>query len=122
MRAYREKTAVRNGCVSEVLCNDPKHPKGWEKTISEWGVYQNGGYWGTPVGWYIVAMRKTDPAAATEMARDYIQFLRKTPRADGTSEAWEWFNPDTGRAANPLYMATVGLPYGCFRVSALLRN
>jgi hypothetical protein len=122
LRAYHEKSAVREGCVSNVLINDPKNPAGWQDTISKFGVYQNGGYWGTPVGWYLVAMRHADPASAARMARDYVAFLRNHSRADGTAESWEWFNPDTGRNANPLYVATVGLPYGVLRVSGLVEN
>ena len=120
VRAYREKSAVREGCVRNLLSNDPENPNGWQKTVSPLGTYQNGGYWGTPVGWYLVAMYRSDESAAIEMARDYIEFLRKHRRADGLAESWEWFNPDTGKTANPLYVATVGLPYGCLRVSGLL--
>ena len=97
VRGYREKTAVREGCVRSVLSNDAANPNGWQKTVSAPGVYQNGGYWGTPVGWYLVAMHKYDQAAAAGMARDYIEFLRNHRRADGLPESWEWFNPDTGR-------------------------
>jgi hypothetical protein len=122
VRAYREKTAVRNGCVSEVLSNDAKNPKGWQMSVSAWGEYQNGGHWGTPVGWYLVAMRKTNEQAAADMARDYIEFLRKNRNSDGTSKAWEWFNPDTGKTANPYYAATVVLPYGCLRTAGLLKG
>ncbi len=120
VRAYREKTAVREGCVRSLLSNDSENPNGWQKTVVPLGVYQNGGYWGTPVGWYLVAMHKFNEPAATEMARDYIGFLRKNRRQDGLSQSWEWFNPDTGKTANPLYVATVGLPYGCLRVSGLI--
>lgn len=122
VRAYREKSAVREGCVRSLLSNDPNHFNGWQKTVSGLGEYQNGGYWGTPVGWYLVAMYKTDPRAAADMARDYIGLLRKNRNADGTSKAWEWFNPDTGKTSNPLYVATVALPYGCLRATGLLRG
>jgi hypothetical protein len=120
VRAYREKTAVREGCVRSVLTNDAANPNGWQKTLSPLGVYQNGGYWGTPVGWYLVAMHKFDEATAAEMARDYIGFLKKYRRPDGVPQSWEWFNPDTGKSANPLYVATIALPYGCLRVSRLV--
>jgi hypothetical protein len=122
VRAYREKTAVRNGWVSQLLWNDAMNPKGWQMSVSPWGEYQNGAYWGTPVGWYLVAMRKADEQASADMARDYIEFLRKNRDFAGTSKAWEWFNPDTGKSANPLYAATVVLPYGCLRSAGLLRR
>lgn len=115
VRAYREKTTVRDGCVKQVTSS-----KGWQMSISSLGTYQNGGYWGTPVGWYLVAMNEFDEAATAEMALDYIGFLRRYRRPDGISQSWEWFNPDTGETANPLYVATVALPYGCLRVSGLI--
>jgi ADP-ribose pyrophosphatase YjhB (NUDIX family) len=122
VRAYREKTAVRSGCVRHLLSNDAQNRNGWQKTISALGEYQNGGFWGTPVGWYLVAMRQSDEGAAAAMAHDYIEFLRKNRRPDGVSQAWEWFNPDTGKNVNPLYVATVALPYGCLRAARLLRQ
>lgn len=122
VRAYREKTAVRRGCVRHLLSNDSQNRNGWQKTVSALGEYQNGGYWGTPVGWYLIAMHHSDEAAAADMARDYIDFLRKNRRPDGLSQAWEWFNPDTGKTVNPLYVATVALPYGCLRASGMLQR
>jgi hypothetical protein len=118
VRAYREKTAVRQGCVRHILTTDPHG--GWEKSLSKPGEYQNGGYWGTASGWYIAAMQRTDPQAAAAMAQDYIGFLRMNLRKDGMTEAWEWFNPDTGKTANPLYAATVALPYICLKEAGLL--
>jgi len=110
VRAYREQTAVRDGCVRHILTTDRVNGGGWEG-IGRVGVYQNGGYWGTPVGWYLTAIERVDRAAARDMAADYIRFLRSNLRPDGTAEAWEWFNPDTGRRVNPLYAATVALPW-----------
>jgi hypothetical protein len=75
---------------------------------------------GNAVGWYLVAMHNHDRAAAAAMARDYIGFLRNHHRPDGLAESWEWFNPDTGRNANPLYVATIDLPYGCLCESGLI--
>jgi hypothetical protein len=111
VRAYREKTAVREGCVRHILTTDNKNGGGWEISISPVGVYQNGGYWGAASGWYIAAMSVADRDAAASMARDFVAFLRTHKRPDGLPEAWEWFNPDAGRNANPLYVATVALPY-----------
>jgi len=34
VRGYREKTAVREGCVRSVLSNDTANPNGWQKTVS----------------------------------------------------------------------------------------
>ncbi len=120
VRAFRERTAVRNGWVRHVLTTDPKNGGGWEVSIAAKGTYQNGGYWGVPVGWYVAAIASVDRAAAGGMARDFIRSLRAHARPDGTTDAWEWMNPDTGQSSNPLYAATVALPYLCLKSSGLL--
>jgi hypothetical protein len=110
-RGFRERTAVRDGCVRHILTTDPVNGGGWQSCRARLGEYQNGGYWGTPAGWYIATVARVDRGAAVAMAGDYIRFLRGHTRPDGAAEAWEWFNPDTGRRANPLYVATVALPW-----------
>jgi hypothetical protein len=114
VRAYRDRTAVREGCVRHILTTDQTNHGAWQKSLAAPGTYQNGGYWGTPSGWYIAAIHRVDPQAARDMAREYVHFLR-------TSEAWEWFNPDTGKHSNPLYVATVALPYISLVRAGLLR-
>jgi hypothetical protein len=121
VRAFRERTAVREGCVRQLLTTDPLNKGGWQISVNPVGEYQNGGYWGTPAGWYIAAMHRTDATAAAQMAREYVIFLRSHRRPDGRSEAWEWFNPDTKRSANPLYVATVVLPYLSLGQAGLLQ-
>jgi hypothetical protein len=54
------------------------------------------------------------------MARDFVQFLRNHMRPDGMTQAWEWFNPDTGENNNPLYVATIALPYIVLKNAGLL--
>jgi hypothetical protein len=120
--AYRAKTAVRAGLVRHILTTDSTNSGLWQKCIAEAGTYQNGGYWGTPSGWYIAAMHLTDPAAARGMAQDFVAFLRQNVRPDGMSQAWEWMNPETGQRSNPLYVATVALPYISLAQAGLLRR
>jgi hypothetical protein len=110
-RAYLEKTAFREGCVRQILTTDRAFQGGWRISISKPGDYQNGGYWGTPTGWAIAAVALVDRPAAARLAGDFAGFLRSHARPDGLAEAWEWFNPDTGKNSNPLYVATVALPY-----------
>ncbi len=120
VRAFREKTAVRKGCVRQILTVDPVNHGAWQRSVVKVGTYQNGGYWGTPVGWYISAMHTVAPKAAAEMAMDYVQFLRNNMRPDGMTTAWEWFKPDTGEDANPLYVASIALPYIVLKNAGLL--
>ena len=65
-------------------------------------------------------MHLTDPAAARDMARDLVRTLRSWLRDDGTTRAWEWSNPDTGRTANELYAASVALPWITLKNAGLL--
>jgi len=119
VRAFREKTAVKQGCVRQILTSDPTNNGFWQNSVCTQGEYQNGGYWGTPAGWYITAMAKVDRRAAADMAADYIRFLREHIRPDGITEAWEWL-ADNGQSANPLYVATVALPYCSLKEAGLL--
>jgi hypothetical protein len=120
VRSFREHTEVKNGCVSEVLQHDPLNPNGWQKSVCKFGEYQNGGYWGTGTGFYLVALSKVDPAAAKAMAAEYVKFLRDNVRPDGMTQAWEWFNPDTKQYVHPLYCASIALPYCQLKEAGLL--
>ncbi len=122
VRAFREKTGVRHGCVRQILTTDKLNQGGWQMSIAKTGTYQNGGYWGTPTGWTIAAIATVDPAAASEMARDFVRFWRAHMRPDGMTEAWEWSNPDTGESNNPLYVATIALPYLSLKEAGLLNK
>jgi len=122
LRSYREHTEVLGGCVSEVLQHDPKNPNGWQHSATPFGVYQNGGFWGTGTGWYVAALEKIDPAAARAMAAEYVNFLRSNMRSDGTTTAWEWFNPNTNTYTHQSYVATVALPYGTWSRAGLLAS
>jgi len=121
VRAFRDKTAVRDGCVRQILTTDPTNHGGWQCSIVKPGTYQNGGYWGVPVGWYITAIKRVNHPAAVELAQAYIEFLKDNRRPNGMAEAWEWFNPETGKHNNPLYVATVALPYLSLREAGLLK-
>ncbi len=67
-------------------------------------------------------MHRTDPAAARAMAAEFVGFLRKHMRPDGITEAWEWMNPDTDKRNNPLYAASVVLPYVSLKQAGLIAD
>jgi hypothetical protein len=121
-RSWREKTGVRAGCVRQILTSDTLNQGGWQISIAKTGTYQNGGYWGTPSGWAIAAIATIDPSAAAGMARDFVRYWQAHMRPDGTTEAWEWSNPDTGESNNPLYVATIALPYLSLKEAGLLNE
>ncbi len=121
-RAFRDKTGVRAGCVRQILTTDTLNQGGWQVSIAKTGTYQNGGYWGTPSGWTIAAIASVDPQAAAEMAGDFVRYWRSHLRPDGMTEAWEWSDPDTGECNNPLYVATIALPYLSLMEAGLLNK
>jgi hypothetical protein len=121
-RAFRDKTGVRAGCVRQIPTTDTLNQGGWQISIAKTGTYQNGGYWGTPSGWTIAAIATVDPAAAAEMAGDFVRYWRSHMRPDGMTEAWEWSNPDTGESNNPLYVATIALSYLSLKEAGLLNK
>jgi hypothetical protein len=122
LRGYRDHSLVRDGCVSEVLQHDPANPKGWQNCVVPFGTYQNGAYWPAGTGWYVMALNTIDPSAARAMAKDYVEFIRANQLKDGTSQAWEWFNPGAHHYEHPQYMASIAFAYGLWNRAGLLGN
>jgi hypothetical protein len=104
---YRQGGTVLDGQVRH-LPPDGAWGGFWEQCVATPGTYQNGAFWGTPSGWYIAALWKVDRAAAQEMLSQFLAHLSAN-RAKGAP--WECFNPAKRHYQNPLYCATVGLPY-----------
>lgn len=77
----------------------------WESAKSGPDSYQNGGYWATPTGWFVAALRKTDRKAGDEVLAAFVKHMR----AKGAP--YEWINPKTNTYANPNYGSSAGLVY-----------
>jgi hypothetical protein len=67
------------------------------------GTYQNGAYWGTPVGWLVVALQRVDPALARQTAIDMVGFYR-------TIGPYEASNAALGYLAVGQYVASATTP------------
>jgi hypothetical protein len=78
----------------------------WESALSGPDHYQNGGYWGTPTGWLIVALRRVNASAGDRLLAEYVAHLR-AHRDEGAP--WEWINPALNLRANPRYGSSAGL-------------
>ncbi len=65
---------VEKGQIRHVLT-----PEIWEATFAyrPSGVYQNGGYWATPLAWYIPAMAKRNPELASQTLKDCLEDFRE---------------------------------------------
>lgn len=107
---------VRDGQV-RALPPDGPHGGFWEQSLAPAGHYQNGGFWGTMSGWLIVALAKVDPAAALGVLRDLVAHVA-AHQHEGAP--WEWINPSTGLRRNPLYCASVALPYATLARAGLI--
>lgn len=70
------------------------------------GTYQNGGYWGTPAGWFIYAVAQQDGALAGRLFHDLVADYR----ARGIHE---WVNKDVTRLPN--YVASATNPLAAVR-------
>ena len=66
-------------------------------------AYQNGGFWGTPSGWVLPAVARTQPALARQMVRDAVTDARR----NGLNE-WKNSAFSTGYAAGELTVPTGG--------------
>jgi len=84
----------------------------WETCKATPGTYQNGGFWGVPVGWFVVALWPVAPELAEKTILDFIQDSRRRGFA-------EWVNGDTLRL--PRYVASACAPLPGFRVIVTLQ-
>ena len=114
--AYRERTVVLQGQI----CHVPANFGFWPKAQSEEGTYQNGGYWGYPVGWYVSALSRVDTPAARELFIEYLEAMKSNWNESGEACLYECINPALGHYQNPGYLTTVALPYVALDEAGLL--
>jgi hypothetical protein len=117
--AYRAGSLAMEGQIRHVLTTDDFNDQtAWEKSLAAKNTYQNGAYWGTPTGWVCQAIALVDRPAAGQLAREFIDHLRKTDfRVKGPDSGgpWECVFPPTGYKQNPVYMTTVTCVLPVFR-------
>jgi arylsulfatase len=82
----------------------------WEQALCERDTYQNGGFWATPTGWLVVALRKVGPPASDRLLSEYAEHLRLN-RDQGAP--WEWIQPAKNLRVNALYGSSAGLVVNC---------
>lgn len=112
IRGIKEGTIVYEGAVRHVPTDmDFSLTTAWERSYSNIGTYQNGAYWHTPTGWLIKVLEKIDPSKAKDVFNAYIKHLREQDFRKGGGAPWECFGKDGKARQNPIYMASVALPY-----------
>lgn len=89
----------------------------WERSIVPLNTYQNGGYWHAASGWLIDVLWTEDRSLALNIFNDIIAHLRNQDfrKGPGHSAPWEVFGPNTEALRNPVYMASVALPYSTLK-------
>ena len=114
--AYKNGTLAKQGNIRHLLtCDDFNDSTAWEKSLAGKNNYQNGAYWGTPLGWICHAIAKVDIPAAKQLAKEYIDDLRAGDYRKGGDFGAPWECYNAGGPQNALYLATVTCPYIVFK-------
>ena len=116
--AVRKGTITLEGGVRHVPTDRDFSPTtAWERSESPVNTYQNGGYWHTPSGWLIAALWKHDRPLALQVFGEMIAHLRAQDfrKAPGNGAPWEVFGRNGQARQNPVYMASVALPYSVLK-------
>jgi hypothetical protein len=118
LRGYKEGRIAWKGNIRHVPTDaDFSEKTAWESSLAPLNTYQNGAYWGTPVGWVCFAIAQVDMEAARELAEAYIAELRDGDYRKGPEfgSPWECMHPDKNHRQNPVYMTSVTCPYALFQ-------
>jgi hypothetical protein len=103
LNLYRSGSIAREGQIRHLP--SPEH---WQMASSGPETYQNGGYWATPTGWMVTALRKVERTAGDLLFAEYMRQL-VDKRAAGAP--FEWINPDTHSYVNSNYGSSAALVY-----------
>ncbi len=113
--AVRAGTITLEGGVRQVPTDlDFSKTTAWERSMCPVNTYQNGGYWHTASGWLIEALWKHDRKLALQVFDEMLAHLRAQDfrKGPGHGAPWEVYGPNGQGRQNPVYMASVALPYG----------
>ncbi len=86
----------------------------WEKALAKKETYQNGAYWGTPIGWFVYTLDLVSPELADKTIIDMVTDFR-------THGVFECIN-DNGYTNVPRYIASTALPLAGIRAMLARRN
>jgi hypothetical protein len=114
--AYVKGELSQKGNIRHVVQSDDFSAiSAWEKSVVPINTYQNGAYWGTPVGWVCQAIAYVDLPSAQKLAKEFIQELREGDFRKGESfgSPWECFNDKLTQ--NPVYLTSVAVPLIIFK-------
>jgi len=124
--AYLKGELAYKGNIRHILtCDDASESSAWKYTSTNLkkDTYQNGAYWGTPVGWVCFAIARADVQLAKKLAGEYINELRENDYRKGKKfgAPYECFNK-TGENQNPVYLTSVTCPFAVLKDITYLNN
>jgi hypothetical protein len=98
---------VQKGQIRHIL-----EPETWQATFAyrPAGVYQNGAYWATPLGWFVPVLARRDPA----LAQETLQACLRDYRERGIHE---WVNGGVKRL--PDYFVSAASVYSLLRSESI---
>lgn len=114
-QAYENGKISFRGNIRHLITSDDFSQKtAWELSLAARNTYQNGAYWGTPVGWVVKLMAKTQPDNARKLIKEYVQELRDGDFRKGEKygSPWECLTLETQQ--NSVYMTSVACPFIVF--------
>lgn len=114
--AYVKGELSQKGNIRHVVQSDDfSTTSAWEKSVVPINTYQNGAYWGTPVGWVCQAIAYVDLPSAQKLAKEFVQELREGDfrKGDSFGSPWECFNDKLTQ--NPVYLTSVAVPLIIFK-------
>lgn len=119
VKAIGKGTVTHKGGVRHIPTDHDHSPEtAWQQTCGvPRGQYQNGAYWHTATGWLIGALAESHPEVAGRIFDEFIAALREDDFRIGPEHGapWECFAKGTGYRQNPIYMASVAVPYAILR-------
>lgn len=116
--AARRGTITLEGGVRQVPTDlDFSKTTAWERSLAPVNTYQNGAYWHTASGWLIEALWTSDRTLALRLFEEMITHLRQGDfrKGPGHGAPWEVYGPGETARQNPVYMASVAVPYGVLK-------
>ena len=110
LNGYVKKSCVdENGYVRFIPDGeDFSRNTSWEKAISRYQEYQNGGYWAFATGWYIYALSKIDLRYAEQLTDVFLSHTLKHWREGAP---FEWENNKIESHSGCFYGASAALPF-----------
>ncbi len=83
--AYKNGMVSSNGYIRQIPNNcDYSETSAWEKTSFDKNIYQNGGFWSTPTGWYAYSLSLLNIEQSLQLLNDFAEHtqnhqIEKTP-------------------------------------------